>query len=299
MNRAVYRAFGTALAGLLLVALVGGCARTEGEGFSIYLTKENVPPAEIGNVSQVAIADQPFIPVADVVRYNVQTHELKLTAAAFDRISKLEVPVSGRSFVVCVDRKPVYGGAFWTPVSSIGFDGVTIWKPYSPGGLPIVTLELGYPAPSFYKGTDPRNGPAILDSLERAGKLVTKLSIAEIESLPESMKGYEIYSWSPGGLWHFTLITGTNRNKTVDEILSTGDFISETGQVSVHVVGVDALQTVLGKLRPGEEVSWLARPRLDPAASGGVSFFSLPPQDAVDSIKSFCGEHGIVLTVSP
>jgi hypothetical protein len=31
------------------------------------------------------------------------------------------------------------------------------------------------------------------------------------ESLPQSMKEYELYGWKSGSAWRFTLITGTDR----------------------------------------------------------------------------------------
>ena len=34
----------------------------------------------------------------------------------------------------------------------------------------------------------------------------------------ESMKGYELYSWQEGNTWKFSLLVGTNREKSLDEI---------------------------------------------------------------------------------
>jgi hypothetical protein len=33
--------------------------------------------------------------------------------------------------------------------------------------------------------------------------------------LPQSMKGWELYSWPVDGEWHYTLAVGTNRGKTI------------------------------------------------------------------------------------
>jgi hypothetical protein len=237
---------------ICLLFICGSCTATKGEGFAIYLAKVDIPPSKMEALSHVELADQPIISIKDVITYNAQTHELKLTASAFERISQLDVPVRGKSFVVCVDRQPIYSGAFWTPISSISFDGVTIWKPYSFQGPPVITLELGYPSSSFYGGDDPRNRTEILRSLEQEGKLITKLSLPSVKELPHSMKGYELYSWLEDGQWHFTLITGTNRNKTLEEIVSKEDFISEVGWVKVHAVGVEAIEAVLSKLPRNE-----------------------------------------------
>jgi hypothetical protein len=234
----------------------------------------------------------------DIITYNAQTHELKLTTSAFERISQLDVPVRGKSFVVCVDRKPIYWGAFWTPISSISFDGVTIWKPLSLEEPHVITLELGYPSSSFYGGEDPRNNPEVMRSLEQAGKLITKLSIAAVDELPHSMKGYELYSWSEDSQWHFTLITGTNRNKTLEEIISNEDVISEAGWVQIHVVGVDAIKAVLSKLHQGEEILWLARPRAEQTPPGNINFM-LPPEPTIDSIKEHAGQCGLDLQIQP
>jgi hypothetical protein len=266
-----------------------------GEGFALYLTKKDIPPAQMPALSHVDIADAPIIGTKDIISYNAQTHELKLTAEAFERVSQLDVPVSGRSFIVCIDKKPIYFGAFWTPISSISFDGVTIWKPLGVHDPYVVTLELGYPSSSFYGGNDPRNNPEVLTYLDKAGKLINKLTIADIDSLPHSMKGYELYSWQMDNQWHFTLITGTNRNKTLDEIISGEDFISEAGWVNVHLVGVDAIKSVLSKLPQDEFVTWLAGMR-EQTSQLAVSIY-LPPEPIIQDIKEYAFRSGLDFTV--
>jgi hypothetical protein len=282
------------LAGFLLIA--GGCTSSAGEGFAIYLTKEDIPPARMETLSPVDLADTPFIAIKDVINYNSQTYELKLTAEAFEKIAKLPVPVQGKSFVVCVDKQPVYRGAFWTPVSSIAFNGITIWKPYNTNVPPVVTFEAGYPSSSFYGGKDPRNSPEILKSLEKSGKLISGLSLSSIDKLPHSMKGYELYSWLENGQWRFTLITGTNRNKTPDEIISKDDFISESGWVKVTVTGAEALKVALSKIQPGEFVVWLSGLR-DTSSSSGITM-QLPPGPVIESVKAFAGLYQLELNVA-
>ena len=41
-----------------------------------------------------------------------------------------------------------------------------------------------------------------------------------------SMKGYELYSWQEGGQWKFSVLIGTNREKTLDEIKSADVVLS-------------------------------------------------------------------------
>jgi hypothetical protein len=274
---------------LLLVS--SGCAATKGEGFAIYLTREDVPPAQMEALSHVEIANQPIISMKDIITYNAQTHEIKLTASAYERISQLDVPVRGKSFMVCVDKKLIYWGAFWTPISSISFDGVTIWKPLSSQEPKVITLELGYPSSSFYGGEDPRNNPEVLNSLKQAGKLITELSITAVDGLPHSMKGYELYSWLEDSQWHFTLITGTNRTKTLEEIISEEDFISETGWVNVHVVGVEAIKVALSKLPQDEFVMWLAGV-WEESEHTDIKM-QLPPTQTTNDIKEYAEQCGL------
>ncbi len=144
-----------------------------GEGFAIYLTAQNVPVAQMPALSHVDLADRPLLSSSDIVSYDWSTHEIKLAPAAMKRLDALQVPTSGTSFVVCVDRQEVYWGAFWAAYSSQSFDGVTIMlkPPLSPQENTI-QIGRGYPSSSFYRGEDPRNDPRILESLKQSGKLV-------------------------------------------------------------------------------------------------------------------------------
>lgn len=276
---------------VFVLLVLSGCSTPNHEGFAIYLTKDDIPPAQMEALSHVDTADQPIISLKDIITYNAQAHEMKLTASAFERISQLEVPINGRSFMVCVDKGPIYWGAFWTPISSISFDGVTIWKPLSSQEPEIITLELGYPSSSFYGGEDPRNSPEVMKSLEQAGKLINKLLITAVDRLPHSMKGYELYSWEEDNQWHFSLITGTNRNKTLEEITSKEDYISEAAWVRIHVIGVDAIKMVLSKLPQNEHVFWLAGMRSEQTSQSSVNI-TLPEGPTIDTIKEhaeLCG----------
>jgi hypothetical protein len=260
------------------------------EGFAIYLPRQDIPPNKMEMQSRFDLADQPVLSIQDIISYVAQTHEIKLTDEAFEHISKLDVPVEGRSFLVCVDKSPVYWGAFWTPISSISFNGVTIWKPLGSQETKVVSIELGYPATSFYQGGDPRNNQAVLKSLEQSGKLINKLSISDITKLPRSFKGYELYSWEEDKQWRFTLITGTNRTKTIEEITSKENFISETGWVNVHVTGIDAIKDVLSRLPQGESVFWSDEL---PTGQTAEPELGLPPEQITNAIKDYARQCGL------
>jgi hypothetical protein len=296
MNRFV--AWITALIMLVPIIIMStGCSTPNSEGFAIYLTKGNISPGKVESLAKLEPAEQPFIGINDIVTYNADSHELKLAGDAYTKIYELQVPTTGTTFVVCVDKKPIYWGAFWTPISSQAFDGVTIWKPFLSERSPVVTIELGYPAPSFYGGEDPRNKPEIIDSLKKSGKLIEKMTIATINRLPASMKGYELYSWYSSGQWHYTLITGTNRNKTQEEIVSAPDSISETGWINIHVIDIDSLKTVLAKIPQNEFVTWLGYMR-DPQGLPDNITFDLPPIENVNDIRDFAKQCGFQLSVT-
>ena len=285
---------------LLAILTITGVACNEPptesqKGFAIYLTREDIPPEKMEMLSHVNIADYPIIYMQDIITYNAQTHEIKLTDTAFERISQLDVPVSGKSFIVCVDKAPIYWGAFWTPISSMSFDGVTIWKPLGSLESNVITIELGYPSSSCYSGEDPRNNTEVLQSLEQSGKLINKLSISSVEKLPRSFKGYELYSWEEGSQWHFTLITSTDRTKAMEEITSKEDYISEIGWVKIHVVSADAIKDALSRLPEGESVLWCDE--LHIGQTTGTDF-QLPPVQITDAIEEHAKQRGLDFTVT-
>ena len=155
----------------VLVFAASGCRRTPGGEFAIYLlpAETTVEQARSMDPAQAPLPDQPFLSEGDIVSYTWATHEIELAASALQRVQQLQVSVRGRVFVACVGRKPVYWGAFWTPISSVSFDGVVIRQPLGEGR--VIRIERGYPGSDFSRGEDPRSNPEILQALQRAGKL--------------------------------------------------------------------------------------------------------------------------------
>jgi hypothetical protein len=117
--------------------------------------------------------------------------------------------------------------------------------------------------------------------------------------LPRSMKGYELYSWQEQGQWHFTLITGTNRNKTIEEIVSDtnlGDG-SDNGWVNIHVTGVAAVKAVLKRIPADEWVLWQAQGFVIPPEEAQTKL-ALPPEDIVNEIKDYVEQFGYTFSVA-
>ena len=114
--------------------------------------------------------------------------------------------------------------------------------------------------------------------------------------LPRSLKGYELYSWQSNDQWCFTLITGTNRNKSPEEIQSGKDTVMAEGWVRISVQGVDAIKNVLGRLPQHEEVVWLSGQWLGQAQDQAEPI-AFPPRQIIDDIRTYCEQHGVVLHV--
>ena len=117
--------------------------------------------------------------------------------------------------------------------------------------------------------------------------------------LPHSGKGYELYSWpaEQGDAWQFTLITGTNRLKSYEEIVSAEDTASEGGWVKVSVTGTGALKALLDQLPRGETVTWIGEDWLEQvgAQAGNIR---LPDKDVIGEIEGYTRELGVELSVA-
>jgi len=137
--------------------------------------------------------------------------------------------------------------------------------------------------------------PIIIGIMLVLGILVSSICATSIEKLPRSFKGYELYSWEEEGQWHFTLITGTNRIKTIEEITSEGDFISETGWVKIQVVGADAIKDVLSRLSEGESVFWCDELHIGQSTETDLQ---LPPEQIADAIEEYAKQRGLDFVVT-
>jgi hypothetical protein len=95
--------------------------------------------------------------------------------------------------------------------------------------------------------------------------------------LAESMKGYELYSWQENNEWHFSLLVGTNREKSVDEIKSNDTVLPD----------LDALISTLKKVPSGQYVTWSSNETLP-----------LPPDNIVKQVEEICKEKGLICNIA-
>ncbi len=92
----------------------------------------------------------------------------------------------------------------------------------------------------------------------------------------ESMKGYELYSWQEGTQWNFSLLIGTNREKSLEEIKS-----------AENILDFDALKTALEKIQAGQYITWYIKETL-----------SFPPDDIIQQVEQICKDQGLILNIA-
>jgi hypothetical protein len=114
--------------------------------------------------------------------------------------------------------------------------------------------------------------------------------------LPSHMKAYELYSWRVDREWYYTLIAGSYRPKTVDEI-TLGENTVEEVRVKLTIHGVHDLQATLEQLPPNAQVKWWG-PRGLEQAGMRPGDLALPSHRVVNDVQEQCQELGIHLRVS-
>ena len=160
---------------IVFTLIFSSCRPAQNDHFAIYLLSQDIPAAELSHtdIGQLVLESEPLLLDNDIVSYDKTSHSIELTRAAFNRIQEvftLPVKVDGVPFVVCVGAERIYTGAFWTPLSSISYDGVVIMQPFDPEKT-IIQIALGYPVPSVFTGNDPRADLRITKALEQDRKL--------------------------------------------------------------------------------------------------------------------------------
>jgi hypothetical protein len=84
-----------------------------GEGFAVYLTANDTPVIQMEALSHIDLGDETLISAADIFSYDWANHEIIVSENRQTKLADFEVPISGKSFIVCLDKNPVYWGAFY------------------------------------------------------------------------------------------------------------------------------------------------------------------------------------------
>jgi len=125
---------------------------------------------------------------------------------------------------------------------------------------------------------------------------VLAVPIINAKPLPPSMKGYELYSWydEEGDSWHYTLITGTNRLKTFEEVTADEDQATQGGWVKITVTGTEGLKALLDRLPPGTELTWRGEDWLESEGQATANVM-LPDSNVLKAIQNHCRQLEIKL----
>jgi hypothetical protein len=94
----------------------------------------------------------------------------------------------------------------------------------------------------------------------------------------EEPAGYQLYSWEEHGAWQFSVLSGSNKLRSFEEVSAD----------EVAVEGVSALQSRLRNLPRGAELTW---------SSHEVTNTEFPPDETIASISVYCARRGINLVV--
>jgi hypothetical protein len=111
---------------------------------------------------------------------------------------------------------------------------------------------------------------------------------------PLASKGYELLTWQKDGKWVFTLMAGTNRQKSFDEILTAENTFTSSEIIKVTVVGEEEFKKLLGHLPKSEWITWGGMDLAGEVPAGTV-YFSYPPDDMIQGLIDYCKTLGITL----
>lgn len=112
--------------------------------------------------------------------------------------------------------------------------------------------------------------------------LINKNSKLDTITFAPSMKGWELYTWANGNDWKYSILMGTNRNKTYDEVISN----------KIAVTGKDSLKMLLDKFPAKEEIFWMGK------GTGEWANLSFPNQNTVDEIVNYAQQKELKLYIA-
>lgn len=168
----------------------------------------------------------------------------------------------------------------------------SLWSPLNTAGVavtPTLADSVSPTEPSANVATTPA------PKLTPTPVAVITLDLTAIsQKYPLASKGYELLTWQKDGEWVFTLLAGTNRQKSFDEILAAGNEYSATELIKVTVVGEDNFKKLIDHLPKSEWITWGGMDLAGEVPTGTV-YFSYPPDEMMDELIAYCKLHGITL----
>jgi hypothetical protein len=124
-------------------------------------------------------------------------------------------------------------------------------------------------------------------SCSEEGKENQTASFPDSLTIAHSVKGWEIYSWSAGNVFYYSLLTGTNRLKSYDEVTAN----------KIVVAGLSNLKILLDKFPENESVTLIGEGWLKRTWGDNFGDLKLPPQDIIDAITSYSLQRKLLFRV--
>jgi len=150
-------------------------AQATEEDFALYLLPAKIRTKDLSGLSMQKVK-RPRVPLFtadDVFSYVRDRHEIVLHHRAGQRIKDLDVPASGRPFIVYADSRPIYTGVFRNGSSPIGFSGAAIDVSDLKGDFPVLKLEFDQRTST----PDPRHDSRIFEAMQTRSVLLEELWI--------------------------------------------------------------------------------------------------------------------------
>jgi hypothetical protein len=281
---------------LLMGWMLSGCDRWVEVGSGLYAPRVRFPPADASETA----AQRPEIADSGIDAVLVD-REHQVAWIAFDDGSLDVVPFAARPREAWPSGCPTNVNA--TRMEVLNLEAETLALASVVIERPILVRDCP-PDPQELVLRD--GGDAATPAIGGAGTACSGAETCVILtpsagtlSLPHSMKGYALYSWrvegDPG--WRYTLITGTNRGHTWEEIAAPENTLTDEGWVKLTVDGETALKSLLDRLPEGERVIWIG-PEAPQATPTLGAHLELPDVSHVKAIRTYSDRINIDLSVN-
>ena len=155
-------------------------------------------------------------------------------------------------------------------------------------------LNANQPTPSLAATPETEIAIAVPQESPTPVRVATLELSALAEKYPLAFKGYELLTWQKDGEWVFTLLAGTNRQKSFDEILNAENTFTATEIIKVSVIGADSFKELVNHLPKGEWITWGGMV-LQGEVTSGTLYFTYPPDEIVAELIKYCKDRGITL----
>ena len=226
---------------LSFVSLIVFCqiifGQSKQKGFAVYQLPDSPKSEQLSNsdLKKLKPTGTPLIAESDIWFYQKETHAFRIEYTASQRLKKITDEDETVPFAVFVGDEAIYVGSFWKSILSFSFSGIVIdtYKPLlvadksSSPDFPVLTFDLGYPSPAFFKGTDLRADARIFKALEKAGKLYEKA-----ELLVKCKKITATGTRRPASKFTFEVLSvrkGNFKGKEITFTLNDGELLPELG----------------------------------------------------------------------